>query len=730
MTNASTSGPSETTLRLQHAFKVALSMVLLYWFALWVNWDLPKYGGLAIALISLDTTGASLRKGILRIFGTTVGLAVGLLGLAFFAQDAWLTLAFHSAYLVVVGYFMQTSRYQYAWFVAGFLPTLVWATTYGTINNAFHYAVFRYLETSAGVVIYTLVSMIFWPRGAGEELDRQGSNLWHDVHELFHLYRQEVNGEHASADAVALRTKIAGALSKFAPTIQASFADTPSVHAQQRTWEALAHHSRLFCDTLELWHQSISDCRQLDVDGFAPTAREAVDMIDRRFARLEELWKHYFSAEELAASHEDDSELMAPLAIDLDHAAGSSLTSLDRAALLSFLQQLSALDSASRQLLATMREIAGLAPTAHLKMQNVTKDLYRPAHWDTERLVVGLLPALSFVSAFFFWIYFNPPTGPSVPNMAATFALIAVMTPMKVINLLPLLLVAMWAFIAPVYLFVMPRLGTGVELLALIFAFCFGIVSLIGGRLTPLRTLVLALFTMLTGISNQQSYSFMGLVNGAQMFLLSLTIIAIVQLLLNPMGPEQTLVKTVQKFFRGCAKLAGGISPNRSESLSRRKRDFQTMIVPGPGRVLTTTKHLDFKLYPDNGPEKVQQLHDGLQNVVYRLESLELAHRSEESRQSFADFRNHIDETLQQVFKRWENLEHGEYRDNVNQLLQKLSRDVESELDRRQSSHSSDKTLTELFIVIGRIRGLIEALQDMQTIISDINWRQWFIARF
>ena len=50
-------------IQLQEAFKLALSMMLFYWLALWNDWDLPKYGALAIVIISLSTTGASLNKG-------------------------------------------------------------------------------------------------------------------------------------------------------------------------------------------------------------------------------------------------------------------------------------------------------------------------------------------------------------------------------------------------------------------------------------------------------------------------------------------------------------------------------------------------------------------------------------------------------------------------------------------------------------------------------------------
>ena len=70
-------------------------MVLFYWLALWMNWDVPKYGGLAIVIISLGTTGASIEKGLMRMVGTTVGVAVGFLILGLLITIAG-TLCWHS----------------------------------------------------------------------------------------------------------------------------------------------------------------------------------------------------------------------------------------------------------------------------------------------------------------------------------------------------------------------------------------------------------------------------------------------------------------------------------------------------------------------------------------------------------------------------------------------------------------------------------------------------------
>jgi len=140
--------------------------VLFYWIALAANWNLPQYGALAIVLISLDTARASWRKGVLRIVGTSVAVLVGWLLLAMFGQDRWMTMLFIASYLVVISYFMLASQYAYAWCVAGFVAVIVWADTYMNIPQAFYFGTYRYLETVVGVIIYTAIRLLLWPRGS------------------------------------------------------------------------------------------------------------------------------------------------------------------------------------------------------------------------------------------------------------------------------------------------------------------------------------------------------------------------------------------------------------------------------------------------------------------------------------------------------------------------------------------------------------------------------------
>ena len=75
------------------------------------------------------------------------------------------------------------------------------------------------------------------------------------------------------------------------------------------------------------------------------------------------------------------------------------------------------------------------------------------------------------------------------------------------------------------------------------------------GVIFTIGSVLLPAFVMMSGISNNQSYSFMGIVSGALMILLGLVIVGIVQTLMGSMKSEQTMLNSVRWFFSGCARV-------------------------------------------------------------------------------------------------------------------------------------------------------------------------------
>src|SRR5210317_475436 len=105
----------------KEAFKTALAITIAYAVGLSLDWDRPYWAGFAVAFISLDTMGQSMNKGAMRLAGTVVGAVVALTLVGLFAQHRWSFIFFASLWLGFCTYMNMGQRYQYAWFVAGFV---------------------------------------------------------------------------------------------------------------------------------------------------------------------------------------------------------------------------------------------------------------------------------------------------------------------------------------------------------------------------------------------------------------------------------------------------------------------------------------------------------------------------------------------------------------------------------------------------------------------------------
>jgi len=226
-------------IQLQEAFNLALSLMLFYWLALYMDWELSKFGALAIVVTSLSTSGASLNKGVMRVTGTGIGALAGFVLLSWFSQSPLGMLLATAVYLVFVGYFIQTTRQGDTWFNAGLLAVAVWSSSYMQIDTAFHIATNRFLETAAGVLLFTVVSALLWPRTSGAALQQQGQALWEGMQELFKQYRRQLSTGAVSAETAELRPRLAGEYQQMLATLDAAYSDTPRVGTQKRSWEIL-----------------------------------------------------------------------------------------------------------------------------------------------------------------------------------------------------------------------------------------------------------------------------------------------------------------------------------------------------------------------------------------------------------------------------------------------------------------------------------------------------------
>ena len=127
------------------------------------------------------------------------------------------------------------------------------------------------------------------------------------------------------------------------------------------------------------------------------------------------------------------------------------------------------------------------------------------------------------------------------------------------------------------------------------------------------------------------------------------------------------------------------------------------------------------------------------QSIAYRLQSVEIAHeriarQSSEFPEPLVPLRSQVGETVQCVFDRWSSLARGDAFQQQRGSLEHLSRDLHQQLDAlevgRDPDSISDHVLTDLYTMLGCVRGLFDAMANAQGVINQINWTQWTTGRF
>ncbi len=726
--------PSRT--QLQEAFKLALSMVLMYWLALAMDWDLPKYGALAIAVISLDTAGASISKGLLRIVGTTVGLLTALVGVALFAQDRWLMLGYLCANLLVVAYFIPVSRHGYAWFVAGFMPGVVWSSTYQAVDNAFHFAVFRYLETTAGVVIYSLISVILWPRTAGAALSTKGAELWAGERELFSRHIEMIRSGAPASDLAQMRGKLAAARAAFGATLGQARTDTYAVRSRRHLWRQMAGQASATADAIELWSESIPDAMRLDLSQFEPALSRALERVDRRFERISSLWAHTLN--DTTAPMADDVELLRTADFRVATEAARPLDHYQRAALLGFCRELETVDRCSRDLLVCVQALTGIEKRVDTQPVAKRDGETRSPLWDPMRFRAALLPPLSLVLAFLFWIRFDPPTGPSAANFAAIIGLLLVLMPLRAQMLLPRFVLVVLLVVAPIYFLLMPLFENGVELLTLIFIYFF-LFSLVGKRLPLIKLLGVTLFAVLIPISNDQSYHFAQIADSTFMLIIGIGVPAIIQPFFSPGRPELAMLREMRVIFQSASEIIGAYSGPQPAKARRHHRVwlFKTRTQPAVSRLASIASRLGKSAPPGATRECLSRLVQAIQSLSLRLRALEGASTAYLTSAGAANAPTHLTRDLaayvRGVLDQCAKLESTERFDEQNGL-ERLAVAMKEELDELAASTeagpATDQMFTALYALLGCARGVTHAATECRDAMSEIHWNTWTESRF
>ncbi|MEN8132421.1 MAG: hypothetical protein ABFS45_20025 [Pseudomonadota bacterium] len=201
--------------------------------------------------------------------------------------------------------------------------------------------------------------------------------------------------------------------------------------------------------------------------------------------------------------------------------------------------------------------------------------------------------------------------------------------------------------------------------------------------------------------------------------------------------------QTLHRFLAGSARIVDDFrlrSPRQQiRGHKRRKRVFEAAILPVSTQLLSVEKNLDYLLFPDNTPEKVQHLVDNLQSVRLRLQALEATYTAAESEspelmRSLDSLNEKWRKRIRSELEKWAQLEQPD-----NLIKDWSTRSILSqEMEQRLGKLQQDKDLNEvdtlalrnIYAVIGSAQSLLDAMKELGDSMKQIKWNQWAAARF
>jgi uncharacterized membrane protein YccC len=712
----------------KEAIKTALAFALAYAFALKTGWMSPMWVGLTVVVIALPSAGQSLEKGILRLTGTVPGCIAALTIFALSAQSRWMALALTCAWMFFTAYMMLSRPTKaYMWNVAGFTCLIIATGSFESPTEVFERAESRTLATATGIILYTLVTTFLWPRSNAGTIRKALGELLSTQRERFNVLRQRAADSDAPPALRELHLREVQQLAALGQALQAEGSESHHVREIRPELERLRGLSNAIMECLDRLETSTP--AQGDLRLSLPGVQAFLDEIDARLASMGAL-----------LSDEAAPRAPAQVSLALDRDALEQLPALDQAAVVVVRRQLHELDALTADALTCMQDLAshGAADDAQARRRaQPDRGAGSPA-LDLDHLRGATLVASTIIAGFLLWVFVNPPGHASWVMLPGVLAMmVAGRQQLSATVFLKPTAIALALGIG-IYVFVLPRISTFAELGVVLFASMFVVNYFFKGI-----GQFAAMIGVLMGISvqQQQAYSFAGAANSYIFTLSSFVLVYVMSYMIQSPRPEKAVLHLVRRFFRSARFLiasASNANPAGTGRLGRwstawHRQEIQRL----PTKIAAWCQAIDLEAFPDNTPERAEDLVVGLQAVAYRIDEL-LDAREAMSTESFAieladdirAWRARLESTLADWASRPESLAADGLREHLSGWRRELEQRIDTMARTAEASKVDDTEWRRLYDLLGGYRGVSAALLSYGASARQIDWAAWREERF
>jgi uncharacterized membrane protein YccC len=727
---AAVTGPSE---RFEHAFKTALAVAIAYGVALHMDWERPYWAGWTAFSCSLATRGAGVQKALNRVNGAVVGSVIGFVLLGFFIQDRWLFVTFLSLGAAVTTYLsMGSQRYGYFWQQVGFFGAVVAFSSAFQPLRAFEVGIERVQESAAGLLVYTVIGLLVWPRDSQSGLEGAARSL---VATLGRILREQaglLGGDRDARETPGLRGDAARLQTQLGGLLDAAELDSWKAAETRSAWRVLQATLRDLGDTLARWRVDMEDGRGLDLDRRWTALPAFLDELEGRLAEVERML-----AGEPPERRPAAVELMR---MEPMETTSPTLGAFDRAALIVNRDRLEQLEQQTRTLFEAASEIGGFGPRAGSQTAPTGRATFV---LDPDRLGEAVRVAASVWLMFLVVVFV-----PGIPNSLGTVGIAtrlvmadAPMAPISVTSLLgPILAGILCVF--PFYVLVMPQLSGFGELAPALFIFVWLVSYFLHEPKQALwKTLIAYLFLNLIAVSNEQSYDFERFMTSATMWVFVVLLLTATEYVPVPHQPDRAFLRMLTRFLRSCELLLAPAPEASSGALAwlttRRRRLHLHEVMTLPGKLEPWSGAIPPESLGDASPAQVQSFVASLQALGSRMRDLTEARAVRGSgpieRALLADLRAWrlaLQEEIRRLSTSPEASDPATLRSRLDGELRRIETKIARALDGLDRRSLSANEPERLYRLLGACRGVSEAFVEVAGGAAAVDWPRLREARF
>jgi len=279
----------------------------------------------------------------------------------------------------------------------------------------------------------------------------------------------------------------------------------------------------------------------------------------------------------------------------------------------------------------------------------------------------------------------------------------------------------------------MPQLSSFLGLGLLLFLSMFAVHYFVSGIATAVGQI--AIINMIS-VQSHQAYNFAAMANSYVFTLLGITFVFAMSYMLRSSRPEKAVLDLLRRFFRSAEFLIAGPTfetEGRPTFMERWKiafyrHELQTL----PAKIAAWGRSINKKHFPNNTPEKVQALVDGLQILVYRIEELLEAgdtHQAQSLARAMGDDLRAWRAGIETTFGKWSSSHAGEpaagLQERLATWLSGLEKRIGAALQQTDVQTLDERDAESFFRLLGGMRGVSEAAVAYATVAGTIDWEEW-----